>query len=61
MKIGLRYIHLKTAMEGQPDECYESLQMGLKYKLLKASASDNLAGSLSYLNSKEKELLVYLI
>lgn len=75
-----------------PDEYYESLQMGLPalyysgrenpphpeiwinyflkmmelysgkvYELSKASVSDNLTGSLSYLNSKEKELLAFLI
>ena len=75
-----------------PEEYYESLQMGLPalyysgreapphpeiwidyflkmmelysgkvYELSKASASDTLAGSLSYLNAKEKELLRFLL
>lgn len=37
------------------------LYSGKVNELSKASASDNLAGSLSYLNSKEKELLVFLL
>ena len=51
-----------------PDAYYASLQMGLPalyyskvYELSKESENDELDGSLSYLNAKEKEFLAFLL